>query len=159
MPEFIEPVVDKVLAVLAARTPALLAAENVPAFRAFGKQFRGVSVNFPEVWVSPVRSEFDAEMQATSHQAHQVRIKFGVGGSEPDVVTEQAMAYMRAVHQALAASWPGDWAIDGAQVTRVFVRGHDYGPLFVQQGTMARFPEMDVVVETHEAWAAGIEGV
>jgi hypothetical protein len=128
-------------------------------FREYGKQFTGLSPNFPGCWVSPVRTELDSE-SATCHQAHQVRIKFGVEGSEPEEVAQAAMEYMAAIHRALAASWPGDWTgvLAGGQVMRLFVRGHEYGPLFERGGSMAKFPEMDVVAETQESWD-GLEGV
>ena len=72
---------------------------------------------------------------------------------EPDDLTDAAMAYMRAVDLALDQSFPADWegklGANGV-VLRVFVSGHDYGPLFERGGVLARFPELELVVETEE---------
>ena len=156
--EFIAPIVDKILAVLEARTPALLGARA--PFAAYGKQFTGIVPNFPAVYVMPVRTEFDSEATGASHQAHQVQIKCAVEGSEPDAIVVEAVAYMTAIHEALAASWPADWAgvLSDGQVEALLVRGHDYGPLFERGNVLARFPELDLVVMAVEDWA-GLEGV
>ena len=152
MAEGIKPIIENVLAVLQARTPALLQAAGLDEFVDFGKQFTGVAQNFPSVWAMPVRTAFDADSQQTRHQAHQVQIKFVVSGVEPDDVTAAAMDYMQAIDGALAASDPGDWQgiIQGGVILRVFVEGHDYGPLFERGGALARFPELELIVETEE---------
>lgn len=157
--EFIAAIVDRMLAVLAERVPDHLS--TLTDFREYGKAFTGVVANWPAVWVMPVRTEFDGEGSGIARQAHLVQIKFGVSGNSPAAVTEAGMAYMKAIHAALAASWPGDWAgeIDGVQVLGLAVRNHEYGPLFERQAVMARFPEMEVVVVTAELWPAGQEGV
>jgi hypothetical protein len=149
MAELITPVVEKVIAVLKERTPSALGARE--SFVDYGKEFTGVVANFPSVWVMPVRTSFDAELDGR-RQAHQVKVTMAVTGSEPDEVTDAAMAYMKAVDTAIAASWPADWvgAVSGGQVLRVFVEGHDYGPLFGKEGGLARFPELDLVVEVME---------
>ena len=57
-----------------------------------------------------------------------------------------------AIDGALGASDPGDWqeVIAGGVVLRVFVQGHDYGPLFERGGALARFPELELIVEVEE---------
>jgi hypothetical protein len=151
MAEFVGPVVDRALAILQARTPALLAAAGQRAFQDLGRQFTGIAVNFPSVWVMPIRTEFDAE-GSTRHQAHALTVKFAVEGSSPEDLAAVALAYMKAIDDAFTASDPADWvgALESGQVQRVFVRAHDYGPLFERGQVMARFPEMDLVVETQE---------
>ncbi len=156
MPEFAAPIVAKILAVIEARTPGLLAAASREPFAELGKQFSRVLTNAPACWVMPVRSEFDPEMTGFCHQVHQVRITIAVAGTEQAELTSAAMAYVKAVDDALAASWPMDWSGEGnplanGQVMNVFVRSHDYGPLFDTARGIARFPELDVVVETQEA--------
>jgi hypothetical protein len=149
--EFIEPIVENVIAVLETRTPELL--EGLDPFVQFGKQFTGVAVNFPAVWVMPVRTVLDPEQQHLRHQAHQLTVKFGVSASDPDQVTTLAMRYMELIDQALLASDGGsDWdgVLQAGSVLRVFVQGHDYGPLYERGGIMSRFPELDLVVETSE---------
>ena len=152
MPEFIDPIVANVIAVLRARTPALLDAVALPNFVDFGKQFTGITVNFPSVWVMPVRTLFGAEMQQGRHEEHQVTVKFGVSSSEPDAVTQAAVDYMVVIDRALSDSDPADWTslLQGGQVLRVFVQSHDYGALLGRGSAIARFPELDLVVETME---------
>jgi len=145
--EFIKPIVENVLAVLKDRTPGELGARE--PFVEYGTQFTGVVTGFPALWVMPVRSEFDAESQGYMHEAHQITVTFGVTGSEPGEVTDAAMAYMKAIDAAIQASWPADGS--GLGVMRIFVRSHDYGPLLNRGGVLARFPELDLVVETAEA--------
>lgn len=148
--EFIAPIIENALAVLKQRTPGLLAGRDL--FVNFGKQFTGVVSNFPSLYVMPVGTAFDADAQHLVHQAHQVQVKLAVSGAEPDLVTEAALAYMRAVDLAIAQSWPKDWEgkLQNGVVLRVFVERHDYGPLFERQGALARFPELDLIVETEE---------
>lgn len=152
MVQFIKPIIENAIAVLRARTPALLRAAGREEFVDYGKQFTGVAPNFPSVFVMPVRTVFDADSQHMRHQAHQVQIKFALSGSEPDDVTAAAMDYMTAIDGALAASDPGDWqsVIADGVVLRVFVQGHDYGPLFERGGALARFPELELIVEVEE---------
>lgn len=115
-------------------------------FADVGKQFTGIVQNFPAAWVMPVRTAFDAETQGFDHAAHQVQIKFAVSGSEPDAITGEAMTLMQAAHDAIEASVAaGQW-----NALRVFIAGHDYGPLFELRGVMARFPELELVVEVAE---------
>lgn len=153
MPEFVGPVVDKMVEVLKKYTPGELGA-GLAEFADFGKQFTGVVQNFPAVWVMPVRTAFDVESQHTRHGLHQVRIVFAVSGPEPDEVTVAAMAYMKAIDAAIAKSevnrdWEGVLGASGV-VQRVWVEEHDYGPLFQKGGVMTRFPEVAVLVEVEE---------
>ncbi len=156
--EFIGPIVDKILAVIEERTPALLGSRD--PFATYGKQFNWIVQNFPAVYAMPVRTEFDAEATGAAHQAHQVQIKIAIQGSEPDEIAVEAEAYMRAVHEALAASWPDDWlgTLADGKVQALLVRSHDYGPLFAKDNVLARYPELDLVVMTIEDWN-GLEGV
>lgn len=156
--EFISPIIDKILAVLEARTPDLLGVRD--AFFTYGRQYTGIVPNFPSVWVMPVRTEFDPEATGASHQAHQVQIKFAIQGSDPDAIADAAAAYMKAIHEALAASWPADWldVLADGRVQALLVRSHDYGPLFERGSILARFPELDLVVLAVEDWN-GLEGV
>jgi hypothetical protein len=95
----------------------------------------------------PVRTSFDPDMQGCLHQQHLVQIKLAVSGSTPDEVTEAAMIYVKAVDLAIAAA---DAAGEFSAYLRVFVEGHNYGPLFEKTGTIARLPEIDLIVEVAE---------
>jgi hypothetical protein len=150
MAEYIEAVVAKALAVIEARVPALVAAEGLEPFAEFGAKWAGVAVNLPGVWVMPVRTEFDDEVDG--RQAHQITVKFGCSGASPEEVSQAAMQYMRAIHRAIKASDPADWqdCLKAGVVLRVFVRSHDYGPLFQKEAAIARFPELDLIVECTE---------
>lgn len=149
MAEFIGPVIERMLAVLQARTPGLLG--DRPAFASYGRLFTGGAGNLPAVWAMAARTQFGDE-EATLHQAHQITIVFGVEAGDPEELARLAMAYMRAVHLAIEMSWPGDWAdvIPGGVVMVVRIREHNYGSTWAGGGTIAKFPELDVVVEVQE---------
>ena len=148
--QFIAPIVARTLSVLRKYTPGTVGTRE--PFVDFGQQFAGVVQNWPSVYVMPVRTVHDPEEQNTRHQAHQVKITIAVSATEPDLVTDAAMAYMTAVDAAIAQSDPADWAdaVTAGTVLRVFVQTHDYGPLFQRGGMLARFPELDLLVETEE---------
>jgi len=142
MAQLIRPVIDKLLEVLAARTTG---------FVAFGRLFTGVMPNAPAVWVMPGRTVIDPECSMLG-QAHLVTIKFGVEHSDPDELMNAAMDGMAEIHGAIEASWPGDWvdAVTGGQVQSVTIREHDYGPTWTAGGMVAKFPEMDLLIEVEE---------
>lgn len=156
--EFLAPVVTKLLSVLEAHTPEFLA--GLPRIERYGRHFTGVVKNWPSLWVMPVRSDFDPDVTGYSSQSHLVLVKFAISAAEPDLIVDLGLAYMRAIHLALAASWPEEWcsALASGQVLGLRVRGHDYGPLWEHGKGVARFPEMELVVQTAENWD-GLEGV
>jgi len=138
----IRPVIDKLLEVLAARTTS---------FVQFGRLFTGAAANLPGLWVMPGRTAIDAEC-STLRQAHLITVKFGVEHSDPDSLMNAAMDGMAEIHGAIEASWPGDWvdAVTGGQVQSVTIREHDYGPTWTAGGMVAKFPEMDLLIEVEE---------
>ena len=151
MAEYIKPVIDRVLAVIEKYLPTTLPADRAPV-REFGRQFTGVVAAMPALYVMPVRTGFDPDAQYL-HQAHQVQIKLAVLGSEMGDVTDAAMDYVRAVDLAIAAGEAaGEFAnaVTGGVVSRVFIASHDYGPLFERGGGLARFPEIELIVEAAE---------
>lgn len=150
MAKFIQPIVDQTVKSLQDRTLVLISPRD--QFAEIGRQFSGVVMNFPACYVMPVRTVFDADSDHTRHQAHQIQIRLAVTGPTPEAVTEAAMFYMRVVDQAISESDPEDWQgiLQGGQVQRVWIQGHDYGPLFDQGGRHARFPELELIVETEE---------
>ncbi|SRR5581483_3105864 len=155
MAKFVGAIVDAALAILQARTPAALAALTPPRdpFADYGRLFTGSVQNFPAVWVMPLRTTFDPDQQEMRHQAHEIKIICAVAAGEPDELAAAAAAYLAAIDAAIYASDPEDWAAalgpDG-QVQRVFIRAHDYGPVFEGRGMLARFPEIDLIVEAEE---------
>jgi len=145
MAKFIGPVVDDLVAILKKYTPQTLG--GLEPFVDFGKAFTGVVPNFPATWVMPVRTLFDPEGSLVGEQ-HQLVVKYGVSGSEPDALEVAGVRYMKALDDAIGLAVPGDW-----QVTpkNVFITEHDYGSLFSHAGgLMAKFPEMHVLVEIEE---------
>lgn len=154
MPDFIKPVVENALRILRQYTLTELQPMARDEFADFGKQFTGTVENFPAVWVMPVRTTFDADSQQSRNQEHLLRIIIAVAGADRDEIDDLAMDYAKAVDRALAAAdaakeWEG--LLTGGLVRRVFVLEHDYGPLFVRDGGLARFPEISLIVETEEA--------
>jgi len=142
MAKFVRPVIEKLLEVLAARTTG---------FVQFGRLFTGAAANLPAVWVMAGRTVIDPEA-STLHQAHLITVKFGVEHSDPDELMNAAMDGMKEIHGAIEASWPGDWvdAVAGGQVQSLTIREHDYGPTWTAGGMVAKFPEMDLVIEVEE---------
>jgi hypothetical protein len=146
MADFIGPVVDWLVGVVTGEALAeLLVAAELEAFAEVKQSWTGVVINWPPVSVMPRATAFDAEGTAV-HGTHGLRIKFGVCGDDPDQIAVDAMAYMKAVDQAIAAS-VGTWP---AAVSKVFVSRHDYGPLFSRDKGFAKFPELHLEVETYE---------
>jgi len=148
--EYIKPVIDAVLTALEKRVPAALPVDREP-IREYGRQFSGIVANMPALYVMPRRTLFDPDAQGVENMAHELQITLAVSGTEPGDVTDAAMVYVRAVHQAIAAADAArEITVMGGQVNRVYVVGHDYGPLFAKGGGMARFPEIDLTVEVAE---------
>jgi hypothetical protein len=152
MAEFVKPVIENLLALLETRTPTILDEKGRDQIEHFGKQFTGVVANWPAVFAMPVRTAFNADADVMRYQAHQIQVVIAVTGSTPEAVTDAAMDYMAAIDQAIQEGDPSDWqgVIQGGNILRVFVQGHDYGPLFERGGTSARFPELELVVEASE---------
>jgi hypothetical protein len=138
----IKPVIDKLLEILAADTTS---------FVEFGKLFTGAAANLPAVWVMPGRTVIDPECSML-RQAHLITIKFGVQDADPNTLMDAVMALMVEIHDAISASWPADWvgAVTGGQVQSLAIREHDYGPTWTAGGMVAKFPEMDLVIEVDE---------
>ncbi len=151
MADYVKPVIDAVLAALEKRMPAALPVDREPV-REFGRQFTGIVGNMPAVYVMPRRTLFDPDTQGVANMAHEIQITLAVGGSEPGQVTDAAMVYVRAVHQAiLEADAAREITVTGGQVNRVYIASHDYGPLWEKGGGLARFPEIELIVEAMEA--------
>ena len=146
MAEFIGPVVDWVIATLEARLPLILAAAELEPFVEYRRSWTGVGSNWPSLAVMARTTDFDTEGSGR-HSLNRLTVKFGVNGDDPDQVTTDSMAYMKAIDDALAA------AVDAwdSAMSRVFVGTHDYGPLYEKGGGFARFPEMHLEVELYEA--------
>ena len=146
MAEFIAPVVEWVIGVVTGEALAeLLQAAGLDAFGEVRKSWTGVVINWPPCSVMPRSTDFDPEGTAV-HGTHALTIKFGVAGDDPDQVAADALGYMAAIDQAIAAS-VGTWP---AVVSKVFVSRHDYGPLFAKDNGFAKFPELHLEVETYE---------
>lgn len=148
MPEFIGPVVAAAISILETYTPALLAAAARDPFAEYGRAFTGVVANTPAVYVMPVRTSFDADIQGCFGELHQITIKFAVTGSDPEDLADAALAYMKAIDEAIQQATGADW---GTAASRVFIQGHDYGPLYERGGSYAKFPELELIVEAQEA--------
>jgi hypothetical protein len=150
MADFISPIIDNVLDILQKYTPGLLPGRE--PFSDYRKSFTGVVQNFPAVYAMPVRTTFDPESMHTRHQAHQITIKFAISASDPDTLTAEAGAYMAALDGAIQSATVEDWqgTLPQPVVMRVFVQAHDYGPLFERGVQLARFPELELIVETEE---------
>lgn len=147
-PQYITPIVASLVAILAEYTPALLEGSGYGPFVDSNLTFTGVIGNPPAVWVMPVKSLIDDE-GTTQKEKHTITVKFAVTSSEPDDLTNAAMAYMVAISNAIDSAQITDWQ-GGIIPLRVLVFEHDYGPLFERDGKLARFPEAHVLVEVEE---------
>ena len=144
MPDFIAPIVDWLLAAIQDATPPLLTESNLPPFTGYRKSWTWAFPAWPPVAVMARTTDFDPEIQTARHQSHHLTVKFGLNGIDPDRLTADAMQYVSAI----------DAAINGApwlpQISRVFIESHDYGPLYIKDSGIARFPELHVIIETFE---------
>jgi hypothetical protein len=137
------PVVAWLVGVVNGAAEALTAAGLTP-FADVRESWTGVILNWPEASVMLRNIAFDPEITGARMEAMVLTVKFGVNGADPDQVVTDAMGYMAAI----------DAAINGAawlpQMSRVFVEGHDFGPLFTKDGAFAKFPELHLTVEVFE---------
>lgn len=142
MAEFIAPVINQLLTELEARTTS---------FTEFHRLWTGIAMNVDCIWVMAARTSF-AEEGSTLGQVHEITIKFGVAHTDPDELAIAAMARMKEIHEAIEQSWPGTWpeAVSGGQVQGLWIREHDYGPTWEKEGTLAKFPELSLVIEVQE---------
>jgi hypothetical protein len=150
VPEYIAPLVDKTLAVITALTPELLG--ELPPFATLGKLFTGAVVNFPGVWVMPVRTAIGDEGTGKIDEVHQVTVKVAVSASDPEELPGLAMAYVKACTLAIEHTSPAEWdaALTGGGVLHVHVSGHNYGVAFERGGTFAMLPDLYVEFEVSE---------
>lgn len=158
MAEYIDPVIDHLVTVLKARTPDLLRARKLDAIAQWQKTFTGVFTAMPAICVLGISSAFDDEEQGLLGERHLVTLRIAVNGPDPETIAERARMYMRVVNAALDASWPADWSgVDkpykNGVVERMFVAGHDYGPVFQARAgnAMVAFPEMSLIFDVQEA--------
>lgn len=150
MDRFVAPVIDCLIKLLEHRLPSVLG--SLPPFVDVGLVFTGIAVNFPALWVMPVRTAFDPEREHTRAQVHEIRVKFGITAPDANSTADLAMAYMAAIDSAITQSSIHEWnaTMTAPLVRGVFIRSHDYGPLYERGGVLARFPELELLVETEE---------
>ena len=122
-----------------------LAEAGLDPFAEVRKSWTGVVMNWPPAAVMARNTTFDPE-GTSIHGMHEFTVKFGVNGADPDQVADDAIAYMKAIDAALTAA-TGTWL---PAMSKVFVRMHDYGPLFQLDGKFGKFPELQLEVETYE---------
>lgn len=139
-PQFMAPIVEWLIGVLKGAELG-----ELEAFGEVRKSWTGVAMNWPPVAVMPRTSQFDPEISGASHSQNAITIKFGVNGSDPDDLTDLAMAYMLAIDAAIEAAAPLP------QISHVHIGTHDYGPLYTgNSGGFFRFPELHLEVEVYE---------
>lgn len=158
-PQVIGPVVDWLLNVLQNMTAEQYG--DLQPFAEFKQMWTGVAMNWPPVCVLPHSSQFDPEIEGAKHAENRLTVRFGVNGADPNEVGKLAVAYMLAVDAAIyQADAATPCVIAAAQyvTTRLFVTDHDYGPLFVKEGSFAYWPELHLAIETMEPLAQGANG-
>ena len=137
--ELMQPIVDQFVALLGAMGAAELGA--LPAFVKVRQGWTPVLVNAPEAAVLPIRTSFAQEGGAGAVEAvHQITVRLGITGADPEELTTRAVAYVRAVDGAINA-----WARAGhfpGYTLQVFVAEHDYGQMFVGNGKHAYWPDL-----------------
>jgi hypothetical protein len=147
--EYIAPIIASVTSILQKYTPDLLAAVNQPQFAEWGIMYTGVVYNFPKCWVIPKKTKVD-DGGNLAKEAHLISLKFAITGPEPDIVAVAAMAYMKAVSDAIANATGADWSPIVPFRTLVF--DHDYGPMYKANEVMLALPEAQMEVDLEEPW-------
>lgn len=153
MPEFVKPVTLAAAAVVAQYAAAELSALGRENFVTVDSHFAGVEVNLPAAWVIPLRTSFAEDAQHSRAQRHELRVIVGIAAADPQDLDDLAMDYVAAVDRALQAAdtaraWEGKLA--NGIVLRVFVASHEYGPLIETTHGIARFPTLELLIETEE---------
>ncbi len=143
---YISLALDEIRRAVTEGTPGLLASRDLPPLNAVGGIFVGMTKNPPECWVMPAKTQFGEE-GTFINQIHAVNVKVAVVAGEPELVVEAALRYVWAIDEAIRG-----WVNWDARVLRVFVREHDYGPVFEHASTFARFPELHLAVQMSEVW-------
>lgn len=150
--EFIGPLIEKAIEVVAGIGTELLG--ELPAFASVGRMFTGVVENFPAAWVMAATTEISDETTGMADEVHTLVVKIAVSSADAEELPVLAMAYVRAVHRAIAAvalegwNWWAD--MDAGGVRRVHIARHKYGPAWQGREGLAIFPEVWVDVETSE---------
>lgn len=151
-PEFIRGAVNWLALVIERDTPELLRDARLAPFAQVRRAWTGTELNLPAAGVMPRNTTFDSEGSGR-HQQHELTVKFTIDGSDPEELTDRAMAYMAVIDRAvIEALWPGQGEEDEQEVrfSNVFIAQHDYGPLYERKGSMFRFPEIHIAVEAYE---------
>jgi hypothetical protein len=147
MPLYISPIVAAVQGILTKYIAQVLDNSGYPPFVSVGTLFTWVMNNPPQAWVDGVKTQLDDSGNSILER-HLITIKFGVTGTDPDDIAASAKVYMKAICDAIALATPQDW---GEIVpNRAFVVEHDYGPLWVKESVLSRFPEAHLEVEVNE---------
>jgi hypothetical protein len=138
----IEPIVDGFLSLLGADG----ATGNLPPFLEV-LEGPGTLMNPPFAHVLPLRTTFPNRGEGNGrNQIHFVTLRLGVPGFDPQKMTREAMAYVRAIDTAIGAftGWPD-------YVLRAYMDTHDYGPIYSRDGGQLMYmPEIHCQVEVEE---------
>lgn len=139
---FIEPVCDALMALLQAVT-----VDDLPPF---GRVELGSTVTLispPEASVIPLQTAFPdgGASNGSRVQEHFITVRLGLVGSDPEQLTRDALAYVRAVDAAISSytDWPDSRL-------NVFVASHNYGVMFKGDRGVAYWPELQVQVSAEE---------
>ena len=80
-------------------------------------------------------------------ELHLITIRLGIAGSDPEQLTQDCIAYVKAVDAAVAEAQLPEGML------RAYVMEHDYGALFRNQGGgLAYWPELHCAVAVEELW-------
>lgn len=145
MAELIKPVMECFEALL--RTMQM--PQGLQDFQLVGKAWNGLLVNPPSAWVMPGRTSFPNQGEGTTRsQIHAITIRLGLVHSEPDPLVDLALAYVKAVDDAIDGMVDTDWP---DYVKYAMVSEHDYGSMWTRgQGSVAMWPDIHCLVEVEE---------
>jgi hypothetical protein len=160
--QYIEPVVDAMIAVLEKHTPAACRARNVPAFRETKIAWNGIVENPPALYVLTGMEVFDRAQQQSIEAGDLLLVRAAFIGDSPDAVTRLAFKYAGVLYDAIRASFPSlankygaaaptDWNnIPGVKVTDLWILSGDYTqPAKVANSILSRV-DVTVAIETQE---------
>jgi len=158
-PQFIEPIIDNFLTVIArdfALASAAVTGESaLPAFAQLAKS-RRVDVRYPFVGCYGVRSTLGGrEEDQAPDERHEIRIEIALIGSDPEALTGLLYKYVRAVdwivRHASNADMSEDLSGNGASDPIWTISAHDYS--LIRQNALQQYlqqAQITVLVEVTE---------
>jgi len=143
--ELIQPILDGFISLL-----QNLQFASDPPLAEVKYSWTGQLINPPTASVLAGRTLFPAHGEGNLRSMiHQITIRLGIVGSDPEELTQRVMRYVQAVDAAIQALPNTVWG-NTIRVTYVYIAEHDYGRMWTSGATVAFWPDIHLAVEVEE---------